>query len=439
MKKFGRNILAVGLATLLVTAAVSFSANGADPIVAQSKASTLSAQGLFSSLDLDSDECAAATTDDSTSTGTGNCGTGLNVTGVGAVNQIANAGVDKDNNGVSEAEASTAATDLGNVLQDIDLTTLAPGLQNISTGTLLDGVLGPLAQNPLVAAILTPLTDALQSALDAALTPLGDALPIKLRLGATESKCTADPTGADGNSSIAGLSVVLDLPGNNDLIIPIDVGTAPNSPIIGYNEAAKSSAVADIVDGVVTGLQDTLSQSFDGALDGLADALLVPLKEQLLKPLLDAVGPALLEPLGNLLDDTLGVVGGTVNKQTKSADGKAISVQTLQLHLLGDANELNIGDVSCGPNSVFNDTVDDVAVDDAADDVAADDSDAVADADADADADAAADADSAADADVTTSLPNTGASANLLPFWLLGLALVAFGGAVLVNERRRTI
>ncbi|RYJ03271.1 MAG: LPXTG cell wall anchor domain-containing protein, partial [Actinomycetales bacterium] len=43
------------------------------------------------------------------------------------------------------------------------------------------------------------------------------------------------------------------------------------------------------------------------------------------------------------------------------------------------------------------------------------------------------------DADVTTSLPNTGASANLMPFWLLGLALVAFGGAVLVNERRRTL
>ncbi|RYJ02994.1 MAG: hypothetical protein EON52_18550, partial [Actinomycetales bacterium] len=187
MKKFGRNTLAVGLATLLVTAAVSFSANGADPIVAQSKASTLSASGLFSSLDLDSDECAAATTDDSTSTGEGNCGTGLNVTNVGAVNQIANAGVDDDNNGVSEAEASTAATDLGNVLQDIDLTTLPNGLENISTGTILDGILGPLAANPLVAAILTPLTDALQGVLDAVAAPLGDALPLKLRLGATES------------------------------------------------------------------------------------------------------------------------------------------------------------------------------------------------------------------------------------------------------------
>lgn len=55
---------------------------------------------------------------------------------------------------------------------------------------------------------------------------------------------------------------------------------------------------------------------------------------------------------------------------------------------------------------------------------------------ADANADTVADGDAQADADVTTTLPSAGAP-NLLPFWLLGIALLLFGGAVLVNERRR--
>ncbi len=49
---------------------------------------------------------------------------------------------------------------------------------------------------------------------------------------------------------------------------------------------------------------------------------------------------------------------------------------------------------------------------------------------------AIADADSAADADASTTLPDAGAG-NLLPFFLLGLALLAFGLGVLLNERRR--
>jgi hypothetical protein len=70
-----------------------------------------------------------------------------------------------------------------------------------------------------------------------------------------------------------------------------------------------------------------------------------------------------------------------------------------------------------------------------------DGSDSVSDgADANADngddSDTVADADAQADADVTTTLPSTGAP-NLLPFWLLGIALLLFGGAVLLNEKRR--
>jgi hypothetical protein len=67
------------------------------------------------------------------------------------------------------------------------------------------------------------------------------------------------------------------------------------------------------------------------------------------------------------------------------------------------------------------------------------DSDSVADgaqADNGDDSDTVADSDAQADADVTTTLPSTGAP-NLLPFWLLGIALLLFGGAVLLNEKRR--
>lgn len=76
------------------------------------------------------------------------------------------------------------------------------------------------------------------------------------------------------------------------------------------------------------------------------------------------------------------------------------------------------------------------------------DTDAAADQNADtnaaADANAAAgnnisDADAAADADTSSALPATGAESNLWPFWLLGLGLVLFGVAAMVNEKRRLI
>ncbi|MET0467612.1 MAG: choice-of-anchor G family protein [Aeromicrobium sp.] len=87
------------------------------------------------------------------------------------------------------------------------------------------------------------------------------------------------------------------------------------------------------------------------------------------------------------------------------------------------------GDDSDGPTDSDSDNGDDGSRDDG-------DSGSDGDAAADANADAIADADAQADADVTTTLPSTGAP-NLLPFWLLGIALLLFGAAVLVNERRR--
>ncbi len=57
MKKFGKNAIAVGLVTLLVTAGLSFSANGADEPNAKSTANAVIGTGLFDILN--GTECAA--------------------------------------------------------------------------------------------------------------------------------------------------------------------------------------------------------------------------------------------------------------------------------------------------------------------------------------------------------------------------------------------
>lgn len=190
------------------------------------------------------------------------------------------------------------------------------------------------------------------------------------------------------------------------------------------------------------GLSDLLSAVFGGLSDGL-----------------ETVGDPLSEALSTITGQLAPLVELTVNvpdyyAEIQQADGNVgttaadtvYSNTALRLTVLGvggDATlvDLLLGNALVGPNAVV-EAADDLDVDgtdvdlDGTDNDAQADADAVADADSDAQADAAADADAQADADVTTTLPATGAP-NLLPFWLLGLGLVLFGAAVLINERRR--
>jgi hypothetical protein len=144
---------------------------------------------------------------------------------------------------------------------------------------------------------------------------------------------------------------------------------------------------------------------------------------------------------------------GTVNAGNVSAAAVGDYYRTSALKINVLQNTLNV-DLAASEAAVL--AADPVSVDGAAAAAAGDDSDAPADngdgtdsnadtaadsaadaaSDGDANADTVADADAQADADVTTTLPSAGAP-NLLPFWLLGIALLLFGGAVLVNERRR--
>lgn len=138
------------------------------------------------------------------------------------------------------------------------------------------------------------------------------------------------------------------------------------------------------------------------------------------------------------------------------ASETAVRVQVLDaLPVDGGAIDLRLGNTQVGPNGTFDDDNADQDQDADADrnDADADqddnqdqDADQEQDADQVADANAVADsgnnisdADTAADADATSMLPNAGAASNLWPFWLLGLGLVMFGIAALVNEKRRLV
>ena len=433
MKKLGRNTLALGMSTLLVTSAVALSANAAPGDVAQANSSAITATGLTEIVN--TGVCLAESADGTpvaVEDAEGICGTGLELAGVtGTVNQTASTDLD-GNRGTSAASASVEQVTLTE-LPDIDLSTIDEDVLGIETGTILDDIVDGLdpVLAPVLEAALAPLLGAIQ---DAAITPILEAvqgsLPVAVNIGAVASQCSAvagEPAVVD--STVASIDIVVGPTDDPILVVPIELPTSENAALVG------SVAPQELVNGLIDGLETTLNESLGGVLGPLSE-LLATLQEQVVNTVLDAVGPALLDPVGEALTP---ILTGTVNQVER--DGEAAEVTALSLNVLSDTATLDIARSSCGPNGLA--VVDDqVAA--AGDDTQADlDADAqadgtIADAQADAQADAIADADAQADADVVTSLPNAGAP-NLLPFWLLGLGLVAFGAAVLVNERRRAL
>ena len=429
--KLAKNSIAVGLVTLIVTAGLSFSAQGAPGDVAQSNASAITASGLTGILD--SKECTASSPTGTPTDGTGEvCGTGLTASApaVGTFDQTASTSLD-GNKGVSTADAQVAGTGIA-ALTSINLSPVAGELGAINTGTILDGILGPLAG--VLGPLLDPLLVNLQNALVGPLTTaLQSAIPVSAQIGAVTSTCDATAgEGATGNATVSGIDITIALPGGNDIVVPIALATDPNSALIG------SVAPKQLVDGLLDGLTATLTTSLNGVLGPLA-VLTDTVKTAIVDTLLDAIGPTLLDPVGEALSP---LVNGTVNKQVAGDGGESIEVTALELNVLGSGATLDLARTSCGPNTLAAADDQDAPADQDVDvDVDVDqdvdvDLDADADANADADADAAADADSQADADVTTTLPATG-SPNLLPFWMLGLGLLLFGATVLLNEKRR--
>ncbi|WP_375002468.1 hypothetical protein [Aeromicrobium sp. CTD01-1L150] len=432
MKKLGRNTLAVGLATLLVTSAVSFSAsaNDNDPEVAQANSSASTGTGLFETLDLDTGTCEAIFPDGAP---TGLCGPELDTNSIDLFAQEAAAEAD----GTSEAEASVAPINIQDLESTLDLSDLVDDLAAIDARTIIGSVLGAAGQaiqTILELLGLNTVIDALDDAVGEVLGGVDDALPLSLEIGAVEAFCSAEPGSAEGSSHVADINLLIEL-GGQQIAAPIVAETSENQNLL-------VGAPQELLDGILEGIRDTLELSLGGVLAGLNPGL-VALEDALIDPLLDALEPTLLQGLSDLLAP---VVTGQVNATTYNEAGDGVGVAALDLTLLGEDNRLQLGRVECGPNTgaVADDADADAQADadaDAQADADADadaQADAVTDADADAQADAIADADAQADADVQSSLPAAGAP-NLLPFWLLGLGLVLFGAAVMINERRRAL
>ncbi len=439
--KLAKNSIAVGLVTLIITAGLSFSAQGAPGDVAQSNASAITGGGLVNILD--SNECTASSPTGTPTVGTTEtCGTGLTASApaVSTFDQTASTSLD-GNKGVSTADARVAGTGIAS-LTNVDLTSVSTELATIDTGTILDDLvigLGPIL-GPLFALVLDPVIEAVQdNVVTPLLTALQAAIPVTVQTGEVTSTCDA-VAGADatGNATVASTNIFVDLPGgDNDITIPIALDTSPNAALIG--DTAPQQLVDGLLDGITATLTDSLNDTLgDLLLDQLAGAV-TQVRNALLTPLLNAVGPALLAPVGEALKP---LVDSTVNKQVVGDDGESIEVTALDLAVLGETAHLELARTSCGPNTLAAADDEDAPADQDVDtdvDVDVDqdvDVDLDTDVDADQDADAAADADSQADADVTTTLPATG-SPNLLPFWMLGLGLLLFGATVLLNEKRR--
>lgn len=431
MKKLGRNTFAVGMATLLVTSAVSLSANAAPGDTAQANSSASTGTGLFETLDLDSGICEALFPGGITEGS--RCGAGLDTNDIDAFDQIATAGVEGQD-GVSSAEASVSPIFIEDFTA-IDLTDLVEDVSVSNTETILDPLLGGLGTAVALLletlgldAVVDPVDDAVQDAL----AEVEGNLPISLRIGIVESQCTAEPGSAQGSSVVGDIDLLIELgPDGPPIVIPIVAETSENANLL-------VNAPNELLDGVFDGLRASLEESLDGALSGV-NALLTPLEESLVDPLFDALEPTLLQNLSDALEP---LVSGEVNRQTRTG-GDQIEVAGLDLTLLSAVDETNnliLARSECGPNNVVaaDDNDDDAVAGDDTDGAAGDDTDgAIADSDTDGVDGGVGDGGGQGDADVVTSLPNAGAP-NLLPFWLLGAGLIAFGGAVLLNERRRT-
>ncbi len=437
--KLAKNSIAVGLVTLIITAGLSFSAQAAPGDISQSNSKAVKGTGLFgnSGLDLDGGQCdaknpvGAAPIDQ-------RCGPGLDTTGIDAYDQEATANAD----GTSNANASVAPIDIED-FTSIDITDLLNDITGINTLTILDPIiqgLDPVTKG-IVLTALAPLLNPIDDAVQAALAQVENQLDVSINIGLVEATCSATPTSAEGNGTVADIDVDLQLGDGGPVVnVPITLATTPNSNLIVNSDEAAQQIVDDIIDGLVA----TFETSLGGNLAAL-NAVLTTLGSSV-HDLLDGLEQPLLTPLGIALEP---LVSGTVNVQTPvSPTTDAIDVTALHLAILRN-NVLELARVTCGPNNAAandndaqaandndNDNDTQAANDNDNDTQAANDNDNDSDSDEQSDSDAASDSDSQADADVTTTLPATG-SPNLLPFWMLGLGLLLFGATVLLNEKRR--
>jgi hypothetical protein len=369
-------------------------------------------------------------------------------------------------------------TSLGGVIGNLDTTlasslTLSPSTVCtllFSLGTNLPPALqAVLPANQAVCAALPALGSLKITGLDALTTGLQnvtkDGISFNFATGEIKVDIAAafkalDKQGRDINS----------LPQNTDILAVILPGVIANLDTLVKN--VKTQLVDELtsklkVEGTVLGIPLgplALSTLNDAGLKTVVDTLfagvdtaLVPISKQASDLLTDVLGR--IQPLvkvtvnvpnayRDLVAPRLKKAGVTAAASKTTSGVTSVSALRVQLLTVGSsasALDILLGNSLVGPNSVTATDVDGgqaAGGNDRDGDNAGNDRDSGSDSDgAQADgnggsSDTVADSDAQADADVTTSLPSTGAP-NLLPFWLLGIALLMFGGAVLLNEKRR--
>ncbi|MET0819663.1 MAG: choice-of-anchor G family protein [Aeromicrobium sp.] len=371
-------------------------------------------------------------------------------------------------------------TSLGGVVGDLD-TTLAPQLtlSQASVCTLLfslgsalpGGLQALLPANQGLCEALPQLGSLSITGLDALTTGLENVTKDGITFDFATGKITVDIAAAFKALDEKGRDIN-SLPENTDLLAVILPGVTGNLDTLVKNvktelvdELTSKLKVEGSVLGITVGplalstlndagLQTVVDTLFDGV-----DTALAPISTQLSDLLTDVLGQ--IQPLvkvtvnvpntyRDLVAPRLKQAGVTTAASKTTSGVTSVSALRVQLLTVGgsaSALDLLLGNSLVGPNSVTTADADGGQAAAAGDDRDADNpgsdgnGDSVADG-AQADgtnggsSDTVADSDAQADADVTTTLPSTGAP-NLLPFWLLGIALLLFGGAVLLNEKRR--
>ncbi|GAA2083337.1 hypothetical protein GCM10009821_25540 [Aeromicrobium halocynthiae] len=319
----------------------------------------------------------------------------------------------------------------------------------VALGTILDAIGDTLGDPDITIGepgVLAVSVTGVQNTLDAVTTVSNGGVTVNLQTGlVTLNIDELLEAATDGNVNFASLSRA---DGQQDLLNLVATGVTEALP--GLLAQANTQVLGAIG---TAGLQlDTLGTITPITLDAVAPELVEALTTAIDTLITSAVAPlsaALTDGLNtlttelrraisvdvNVIDEYVGLVGDRLETTTNVYSATAVRVTVLGAAGDGGLADLFLGNSLVGANSRTPIVQQDQAA--AGDDGTQADG-TIADAAADAQADAIADADAQADADVTSSLPNAGAP-NLLPFWLLGLGLVAFGAAVLVNERRRAL
>lgn len=227
--------------------------------------------------------------------------------------------------GVAGTGAVVAEVGDGSCLTGGDAVTLLPGTVNLGDAQLIQSnILNPLTQplndalGPLVSQLTTPLSDVVNQVLGG----LGNLGIVIESAGAIQSTCQATSTSASADSNIADLRGYVTVAGHKIEILDLPVGDiAPNTEVV--------TNLDDVVDAVLVGVDQQLTNGLNGALQPLT--ALLPYVGQIN----DLVIAQLSSQLAPVRDNILSL---TLNKQSQPS-ANSIEVTALDLQVLPAASQ----------------------------------------------------------------------------------------------------